>query len=111
MYNKAMKKMLKKIPKTMTKPLSINRLQKFMTEIGGGWYMQRIANGIPTLRRKELGNKAQQREIENLKLYEYNKWWNDQKFKLHWHKLEWVNPRNKIKRKQPYSVSSKQFHI
>ena len=27
--------------------------------------------------------------------------WNYWKFQLHWHKLEWVNPRNKIRRKKP----------
>ena len=40
MYNKAMKEMFKQIPTTMTKPLSPKqKVQKLMTEIGGGWYM------------------------------------------------------------------------
>ena len=44
-------------------------------------------------------------------IYEDKKWWNDWKLQFHWNKLEWINPRSKIKRKQPYSVSSKQFYI
>ena len=40
MYNKAMKQMVKQIPTTMIKPLSPKpKVQKLMTEIGGGWYM------------------------------------------------------------------------
>ena len=42
MYNKTMKEMFKKIPTAMTKALSPKqKVQKFMTEIGGGWYMER----------------------------------------------------------------------
>ena len=40
------------------------------------------------------------------KLYEANKWWNDWRFQLHWNKLEWVDPKNLIKRDKHYSVSS-----
>ena len=40
------------------------------------------------------------------KLYGTNRWWNDCKFRLHWHKLERVNPIIQIKRKRPFSVSS-----
>ena len=45
------------------------------------------------------------------KLYEAYKWWKDWKLQFHWHKLEWINPRSKIKTRQPYLVSSKQFYI
>ena len=39
-YRIAMKYMFKQIPTTMTKPLSQKqKVQKLMTEIGGGWYM------------------------------------------------------------------------
>ena len=31
-------------------------------------------------------------------------YWNYWKLELHWNKLEWINPRSKIKIKQPYSV-------
>ena len=37
-YSTAMKEMFKQIPKAMTKPLSsIQKVQKLMTDIGGGW--------------------------------------------------------------------------
>ena len=44
------------------------------------------------------------------KLYEVNSWWNDWKFHLHWHKLEWFNPRIKIKSKNPIQFLQF-FHI
>ena len=66
------------------------------------------AKGLPPLRRLKLSKKAQERQAEiPKKLYEANKWWNDWKFQLHWHKLEWVNPKYLNKRDKPYSVSSK----
>ena len=37
------------------------------------------------------------------KLYEANTWWNDWKFQLHWHKIEWVDPRCQIKKKNLFS--------
>ena len=40
-----------------------------------------------------------------------NKWWNDYKFQLHWHKLDWVHPRIKIKSNKPYSVSSNKLYL
>ena len=37
----AMKEMFKQTPTTMTKPLSPKqKVQKLITEIGGGWYME-----------------------------------------------------------------------
>ena len=30
---------------------------------------------------------------------------------MHWLKLEWVDPRSKIKRKKPYSVSSNKLYL
>ena len=42
-YNKAMKEMSKQIPITMIKSLSPKqKVQKIMTEIGGGWYMGKL---------------------------------------------------------------------
>ena len=38
-----------------------------MTEIGGGWYMEKITKGLPPLRRPTLNKKAQEKEGENLK--------------------------------------------
>ena len=55
-----MKETFKQIPRTMSKPLSPKqRVQKLMTEIGGGWYMGKIAKGLQTLRRPRLSKKVQ----------------------------------------------------
>ena len=45
------------------------------------------------------------------KLYETNKWWNDWKLQLHWHKLEWVDPKYNPKRLKMFSVYSKKFTL
>ena len=44
-------------------------------------------------------------------MYEYNRWWNDWKYQLHWNKLEWVDPKSTPKRVKPYLVSSKNLYI
>ena len=49
-----------------------------MTEIGGGWYMKKITQGLSLLRRPKLGKKSQDKEYEK-KLYEANRYWNDWK--------------------------------
>ena len=35
-----------------------------MTYIGGGWYMEKSAKGIPSLRRTKLSKKSQERQDE-----------------------------------------------
>ena len=66
-----------------------------MTDIGGGWYTERSARGLPPLKRTKLSKKAQERQdvIKN-KLYEANRWWKDWEFQLHWNKLERVDPKS-----------------
>ena len=52
MYNKSMKQMNKQIPTTMIKSLSPEqKVQKLMTQIGGGWYIENISKGLPPLKR------------------------------------------------------------
>ena len=42
-YFNAMKEMFKKIPLTMEKALTPKqKVQKLMTDIGGGWYMEKV---------------------------------------------------------------------
>ena len=83
-----------------------------MTDIGGGWYMEKSAKLLPPLRIPKLSKKAQENQYEIQKnLYEANKWWNYWKFQLLWNKLEWVDPKYLIKRDKPYSVSSKKFNL
>ena len=69
--------------------------QKLLTEICGGWYMEKITKGLPPLRKQKLSKKSQEKydKIKN-KLYTDNRNWNDCKFQLHWNKLEWVNKRS-----------------
>ena len=81
--------MFKKIPLTIKKALTPKqKFQKLMTDIGGGCYMEKIAQGLPPLRRTKLSKKSQEKQdgIQK-KLHESNKWWNDWIFQLHWHKL------------------------
>ena len=40
-----------------------------------------------------------------------NQCWNDWKFKIHWNKLEWVNPRNCSELNNTLFVSSKKFYL
>ena len=83
-----------------------------MTDIGGGWCLEKSARGLPTLKRKKLSKKAQERQdYIQKKLYESNRWWNDWKFQLHWKKIEWVDLKSTPKRVKPFSVSSIFFYI
>ena len=51
------------------------KVQKVMTEIGGGWYMGKSSKGIPPLRISKISKKAQDKEDKiRKKLYEANKW-------------------------------------
>ena len=70
----------------------------------------KIAKGLPPLRKQKISEKEQEKEDDIKKQYEPNKLWNDWKFQLHWHKLEWDNSRSKIKMKKSYSVSSIFIH-
>ena len=82
-----------------------------MTDIGGRWYTEKSAIGIPLFKRTKVSKKAQERQdVIQKKLYEANSWCNDCKLKLHWKKLEWVDPKYNPKRVKPFSVSLI-FHI
>ena len=67
-YITAMKYMFKEIPLTVINALTPKqKVQKLMTEIGGGWYMGKNAKGIPPSRRSRLIKKAQDKGDENKK--------------------------------------------
>ena len=81
-----------------------------LTGIGGGWYLEKSALGLPPLNRKKLSKSSQGRhDCIQKKLYEYNRWWNDWKLQSHWNKLEWVYPKSNPKRVKTFSVSTKSF--
>ena len=108
-YRVAMVEMFKTIPQNVEKPLTSRETnQKLITDIGGGWYLEKYAKGLSLLKRKKLSVKSQKRDdlIKN-KLFQSNRWWNDWEFQLHWNVLESVDPKSTPKRVKPFSVSSK----
>ena len=53
-YITTMKEMFKQIPQTMIKALTPKqKSQKLMTDIGGGWYMEKSAKVLPPLERSK----------------------------------------------------------
>ena len=44
------------------------KIQKLMTDIGGGWYIEKSARGLPPLKRTKLSKKVQERQ-------DYIQWW------------------------------------
>ena len=54
--------MSKKIPQTMSKPLTPKKtVQKRMTDIVAGWYMEKSAKGLPPLNRSKISKKGQEK--------------------------------------------------
>ena len=50
-----MKEMFMQIPQNVEIALtSIEKTQKLLTDIGGGWYMSKSAKGLPPLKRTKL---------------------------------------------------------
>ena len=98
-----MKEMLKKIPQTMSKALTPKKNPKLMTDIGGVWYMWKVAKGLTPLKRSKLRKKSQEKQDEiQIYIYISNKWRNDWMFQLHWNKIEWVDPKTIKNRDKPY---------
>ena len=55
-----MNNMFQKTPTIKSEPLSQGKkIQKLLTEIGGGWYMKKMTKGIPPLRRPKLSKQSQ----------------------------------------------------
>ena len=108
-----MGEMFKTIPKNDgIKLTSSEKNQRLITDIGGGWYLEKCKKKLPPLKRTKLGKKAQDHaDLIKNELFRSNMLWNDWKFQLHWNRLEWVNPRSTPKRVKPFSVSSKKFYI
>ena len=56
------------------------KIQKLLTDIGGGWYMKKSVRVLPPLKRTKLSKKAQERQYYvQKKMYESNSWCNDWK--------------------------------
>ena len=57
-----MTEMFKQIPLTIKKALTPKqKVQKLMTDIGGGWYIEKGAKGLPPLRRTKLSKISQEK--------------------------------------------------
>ena len=64
-YVNAMTEMFKQIPLTIKKLITPKqKFQKLMTDIGGVWYMEKSAKGLPPLRRTKLSKGAQEKKNE-----------------------------------------------
>ena len=64
-YNKSIKEMFKQIPTTMTEPLSQRqKVQKLMTEIGGGCYIDKITKVLQPLSIPKQSKKTLDKEDE-----------------------------------------------
>ena len=58
-YTAAMVEMFKTIPQNVGKPMtSGEKNQKLITDIEGGWYLEKCKKGLPPLKRTKLGKKA-----------------------------------------------------
>ena len=81
----AMVEMFKTIPQNVGKPLtSREKNQKLITDIGGGWYLEKCKKGLPPLKRTNIGKKAQKmQDFNKNEQFQSNMWWNDWKFQLH----------------------------
>ena len=62
-YINSMKYMFMQIPQNVEIALTPKeKIQKLLTDIGGGWYMAKSSRGLPPLKRKKLSKKAQERQ-------------------------------------------------
>ena len=88
-----MKEMFKQIPQNVEKPLT-SREKKSKIDDRYWWWMvfEKCERGLPPLKRKKLSKKTQERHDFILKkLYQYNRWWSDWRFQLHWNNIECVD--------------------
>ena len=71
-----MVEMFKTIPQNVGKPLTTReKNQKLITDIGGGWYLEKCEKGLPPLKRTILSKKAQERkDILKKKLFQSIRW-------------------------------------
>ena len=105
MYVFNMKKLFQKIPFGLPKqPSRKEKRKSLLHAIGGGWYVNKLGQKLPPLKKSILIKKNQKEEDEiKIKLTESNKYLNAWIFQIHWNELEWENPRSRDKRKIHFS--------
>ena len=108
-----MKKLIQKIPVEIPEnPSTKEKRQSLLHTSGGGWYVNKLGQKIPPLKKIKLSKKYHREEDEiKRKLHEANQAWNNWKFKIHWNKLEWLNPRSRDEQKNRFCVSSKKIDL
>ena len=75
-------------------PSPKEKLKSLLHAIVGGWYVEKLGQKLPPLKKIKLSKKGQKEEDKiNIILTEVNQEWCDWRFQIHWNKLEWVNPR------------------
>ena len=111
LYTRYMEELFHKIPgKLPNKPSPKEKRKSLLHAIGGGWYVEKLGQKLPPLKKRKLSKKYQKYEDKiKRRLTESNQEWNDRKFQIHWNKLEWVNPRSHDERKNSFFVSSKKM--
>ena len=81
-------------------PVQMKKRKSILHVIGGGWYVDKLGQKLPLLKKRNLSKKCQKEEDKiKRRLTEANQEWNDWKFQIHWNKLEFVNPRSCDERK------------
>ena len=69
--------------------------------------MNKLGQNLPPLKKSKLSKKSQKEEDKiKRRLTKANQYWNNWKLQIHWNKLEWVNPRSRDERENPFCVSS-----
>ena len=95
LYANNMDKLFQKIPVELpNQPIPKEKCKSLLHDIGGGWYVEKLGKKILPLKKMKLSKKSQKGEDEIKKrLTEANQMWDYFTFKIHWNKLEWVDPR------------------
>ena len=104
-----MVEMFKTIPKNVENPLtSREKNQKLITDIGGGWYLEKCAKIIPPLKRTKLSKKAQMRD-DIIKNKLFNLIGGGMIGNSNYIGTCLNDPKSNPKRVKPFSVSSKKI--
>ena len=81
-------------------PSPKEKRKSLLNAIGGGWYVYKLGQKLPPLKKRKLSKRPQKEEYKiKRRLTEANQEWNDWKFQIHWNILEWVNPRSRDEKK------------
>ena len=90
MYTENMKVCFEKIPVQLPKQQIIRvKCLSLLHDIGGEWYMKKINQKLPPLKKRKISKKEKEKEDEiKINLRMENQSWDDFKFQIHWNKPE-----------------------